>query len=67
MKADNSVYSVGRIITILLLAMIKGAKYISHTLQLAHDGGLRRLWDWVLFPVMTTIVRTLDFDVPSQT
>ena len=66
LKADNSVYSVGRIITILLLSIIKGAKHISHTLQLAHDSGLRKLWDWVRFPVETTIVRTLNLFCQPQ-
>jgi hypothetical protein len=44
LKADNSVYSLGRVITILLLAIIQGARHVSHILQIAHDNGLRRLW-----------------------
>ena len=66
LKADNSVYSVGRIITVLLMAMIKGAKHISHTLYLAKDSGLRKLWNWARFPVETTIVRTLNLFSQAQ-
>jgi len=66
LKAVNSVYSVGRIVTILLMAIIQGAKHVSHILQLSHDQGLRKLWDWVSFPVETTVVRTLNLFGQSQ-
>ena len=66
LKADNSVYSLGRIITILLLSVIQGAKRISHTARLARDNGLRKLWDWVNFPVETTIIRTLNLFRQAQ-
>ena len=66
LKALNSVYSVGRVITILLLAIIQGARHVSHILQLSHDNGLRKLWDWVRFPVETTVVRTLKLLGQSQ-
>lgn len=66
LKAPNSIYSVSRIITILLLAMIQGAKHVSHILLLAHDNGLRKLWDWVRFPVETTVVRTLNLFGQAQ-
>ena len=66
LKADNSIYSVGRIITILILAIVKGAKHISHVNHLAQDSGLRKLWDWVRFPVETTIVRTLNLFGQAQ-
>ena len=42
LKALNSVYSMGRVITILLLAIIQGARHVSHILQLSHDNGLRQ-------------------------
>jgi len=60
LKADNAVYSVSRIITILLMGFIRGAKHISHLNQLGQDKGLTTLWDWVRFPVETTITRTLN-------
>ena len=60
LKAANSVYSAGRIVTVLLMAIIQGAKHVSHILQLSHDQGLRKLWDWVRFPVETTVTRTLN-------
>ncbi|MBC8203925.1 MAG: hypothetical protein H8E87_00275, partial [FCB group bacterium] len=60
LKAVNSVYSLGRVITILLMGMIQGAKHISHILRLAYDSGLRNLWDWIRFPVVTTVIRTLN-------
>ena len=66
LKAENSVYSVGRIITILMMAIIQGAKHVSHTLQLAHDKGLRKLWDWVRFPVETTVIHTLNLFTQAQ-
>jgi hypothetical protein len=66
LKALNSVYSVGRIVTILLMAITQGAKHVSHILHLSHDQGLRKLWDWVRFPVETTIVRTLNLFGQSQ-
>ena len=66
LKAVNSVYSVGRIVTVLLMSVIQGAKHVSHILQLSHDQGLRKLWDWVCFPVETTVVRTLNLFGQSQ-
>ena len=66
LKALNSVYSAGRIVTILLMAIIQGAKHVSHILQLSHDQGLRKLWDWVRFPVETTVVRTLNLFGQAQ-
>ncbi len=66
LKADNSVYSVGRVITVLILSIIKGAKHLSHTYYLAQDSGLRKLWDWVRFPVETTIGRTLNLFGQAQ-
>ena len=66
LKADNSVYTLGRIITILLLAIIQGAKHLSHINLLAQDHGLRKLWDYVRFPVETTISRTLDLFGQAQ-
>jgi len=66
LKADNSVYSLGRIISILLLSVIQGATRISHTARLARDNGLRKLWDWVKFPVETTITRTLELFGQAQ-
>lgn len=66
LKAENAVYPLGRIITILLLAIIQGAKHVSHILQLSHDKGLRKLWDWVRFPVETTVIRTLNLFSQAQ-
>ena len=66
LKAVNSVYSVGRIVTVLMMAIIRGAKHLSHILHLSHDGGLRKLWDWVRFPVETTVVRTLNLFGQAQ-
>ena len=66
LKAQNSVYSVGRIVTVLLMAIIQGAKHVSHILQLSHDQGLRKLWDWIRFPVETTITRTLNLFGQAQ-
>ena len=66
LKAVNSVYCIGRVITILLLAIMQGARHISHILQLSHDNGLRKLWDWVRFPVETTVVRTLNLFGQAQ-
>ena len=59
LKHHNAAYSVGRIITILILGFLRGAKHISHLYLLGLDSALRSLWDWVQFPVDTTITRTL--------
>ena len=67
MKADNAVYSVSRIITILLMGFIRGAKHISHLNQLGQDKGLTTLWNWVRFPVETTVSRTLNLFGFNQT
>ena len=60
LKADNAVYSVSRIITIIILGIIRGAKHISHLNLLWQDSGLTKLWDWIRFPVETTIIRTMN-------
>ena len=59
-KRANASYSVGRICTIILMGLLRGARHISHLALLGHDGALRKLWDWLSFPVATTLTRTLD-------
>jgi len=66
LKADNSIYSLGTIITILLMGLIRGAKHISHLNYLGQDHGLARLWNWVRFPVETTIIRTMNLFGQSE-
>lgn len=46
--------------------IIQGARYVSHILQLAHDSGLRKLWEWIRFSVETTVVRSLNLFCQSQ-
>ena len=59
LKHHNASYSVGRIITILILGYLRGAKHVSHLYLLGLDSALRSLWDWLQYPVNTTITRTL--------
>lgn len=66
LKAHNEVYPVSRIITLLIMGIIRGAKHISHISLLRHDQGLRKLWDWVRFPVETTIIRTMNLFGQAQ-
>jgi hypothetical protein len=60
LKGANSTYSVGLVVTILLLGFLRGIKHFSHLPLLGSDKALRSLWDWVRFPVETTFTRTLD-------
>ncbi|MDP8239586.1 MAG: hypothetical protein P9X24_10900 [Candidatus Hatepunaea meridiana] len=66
LKAHNEIYPVSRIITLLIMGIIRGAKHISHISLLGHDQGLRKLWDWVRFPVETTIIRTMNLFGQAQ-
>lgn len=42
------------------MGIIRGARHISHLQYLGKDHGLRKLWDWVRFPVETTVIRTMN-------
>ena len=60
LKNFNAVYPVAQIVTIVILAFLRGAKHISHLRLLGLDNALCSLWDWVRFPVETTVTRTLN-------
>ena len=59
-KGANATYPISRVLTILVLGIVGGAKHISHLYQLSVDDALRSLWNWVKFPVVSTITRTLE-------
>jgi len=58
-KGSNATYPISRVLTMLIIGITGGAKHISHLYHLSLDDALRGLWNWVKFPVVSTITRTL--------
>lgn len=59
LKGMNSAYSVGTVLTIIIMSFLSGARHISDIRFLRIDSALRSLWDLIRFPVETTVIRTL--------
>lgn len=65
-RGANAVYSVTEALVITRLSVVAGGSHLSHVGLLRKDGLLRRIFEWVRFPVNTTLGRIFRLFTPKH-
>jgi len=65
-RRANAVYSVADALLITLLSVVAGGSHLSHVGLLREDGLLRTIFEWVRFPVNSTLGRIFRLFSPKH-